>query len=59
VAHLRENLELEQVSALIKRNTRRFAKRQLTWFRAEPELQWVAYPENSATILETATSFFR
>ena len=58
-AHLHGNLELEQMTALIKRNTRRFAKRQLTWFKAEPELQWVAYPENSATILKTAALFFR
>lgn len=25
----------------LKRDTRRFAKRQLTWFRAEPEIRWV------------------
>ncbi len=43
---------------LIKRNTRYFAKRQLTWFRREPELDWVAYPENSATILDEASKFF-
>lgn len=59
VAHLRDGLDLEQMTLLIKQNTRRFAKRQLTWFRAEPDLQWVAYPENSATILEAATTFFR
>ncbi len=59
VAHLQNGLDLEQMTLLIKQNTRRFAKRQLTWFRGEPELQWVAYPENSATILEAATMFFR
>ena len=58
-AHLCDGLDLEQMTLLIKQNTRRFAKRQLTWFRAEPELQWVAYPENSATIQEAATTFFR
>ena len=26
---------------LIKRNTRRYAKRQLTWFRRYPEYRWV------------------
>lgn len=25
---------------LIKRNTRRYAKRQLTWFRRDPEIRW-------------------
>lgn len=27
---------------LIKRNTRRYAKRQLTWFRRDPEIRWFA-----------------
>jgi len=26
---------------LIKRNTRRFAKRQLTWFRADMRIRWI------------------
>ncbi len=25
---------------MIKRNTRRFAKRQMTWFRAEKNVHW-------------------
>ena len=28
--------------ATLKRDTRRFAKRQFTWFRADPEIRWVA-----------------
>ncbi|HXI09625.1 MAG TPA: tRNA (adenosine(37)-N6)-dimethylallyltransferase MiaA [Thermodesulfobacteriota bacterium] len=31
---------LEQAVALIKRNTRRYAKRQMTWFRGDPEIRW-------------------
>ena len=31
---------LEEAVRLIKRNTRRFAKRQLTWFRADPRIRW-------------------
>src|SRR5699024_840277 len=27
----------------IKKNTRRFAKRQLTWFRKDPEIYWFAH----------------
>jgi tRNA dimethylallyltransferase len=30
---------------LIKRNTRRYAKRQLTWFRRDPEITWFHYKE--------------
>jgi tRNA dimethylallyltransferase len=26
---------------LVKRNTRRYAKRQLTWFRRYPEAEWI------------------
>ena len=30
---------------LLKRNTRRFAKRQLTWFRNDPRIQWINLSE--------------
>jgi tRNA dimethylallyltransferase len=33
---------LDEAVQLIKRNTRRFAKRQLTWFRRESDLRWFA-----------------
>lgn len=32
--------------ALIQRNTRRLAKRQLTWFRRDPRIEWVDVPED-------------
>lgn len=32
---------LDEAVALIKRNTRRLAKRQMTWFRANPEIHWL------------------
>ena len=38
--HLDGNISLEEAVALIKRNTRRFAKRQLTWFNADKRVQW-------------------
>ncbi len=31
---------LEEAVGLIKQNTRRFAKRQLTWFRRDPSIEW-------------------
>ena len=58
VAYLQGNHDQTEMTRLIKRNPRHFAKRQLTWFRAEPEMQWVAYPENSATIHSAAATFF-
>ena len=32
----------DEAVELIKRNTRRYAKRQLTWFRRDPEIFWAA-----------------
>ena len=39
------NSTLEEARALIKKNTRRLAKRQLTWFRKERGIQWVAWED--------------
>lgn len=36
---------LEEAVYLIKRDTRHFAKRQLTWFRRERDVVWVEKPE--------------
>lgn len=58
VAHLQGQLDHQEMAEAIKRNTRHFAKRQLTWFKKEPEMHWVAYPQNSATIHCTAATFF-
>ena len=34
-------LSREQAIELAQRNTRRYAKRQMTWFRQEPSVEWV------------------
>ena len=39
--HLDENSTLEEAVELIKRNTRRYAKRQMTWWRKDEEIKWV------------------
>jgi len=41
-AHLEVRLPLAAAVANIQQSTRRFAKRQLTWFRREPDVQWLA-----------------
>lgn len=41
IQHLKGELTLKDAVALIQRNTRRYAKRQLTWFRADQELCWI------------------
>lgn len=41
VAHIHGEISLDKAVALIKTRTRQLAKRQLTWFRREPQLQWM------------------
>lgn len=41
VAYLEGKSTLEEAIELLKRNTRRFAKRQLTWFRADQRINWI------------------
>ncbi len=41
LAYLDGETTLEEAVSLIKRNTRHFAKRQLTWFRREKDVIWV------------------
>lgn len=40
--------ELEEAVAAIKQATRRYAKRQLTWFRADPRIEWIDVTELSS-----------
>lgn len=41
LSYLEGEITLEEAVYLIKRDTRHFAKRQLTWFRREKEVIWV------------------
>ena len=41
LAYLDGEISLEEAERILKRDTRHFAKRQLTWFRREPETLWV------------------
>lgn len=41
LAYLDGENPLEEAVRILKRDTRHFAKRQLTWFRREPEVTWV------------------
>ena len=40
ISYLNNEITLNRAVELIKRNTRRFAKRQLTWFRADDRIVW-------------------
>lgn len=47
LASLEGEMSLEEAVYLIKRDTRHFAKRQLTWFKREKEVIWINKPDFS------------
>jgi tRNA dimethylallyltransferase len=44
--YLAEEYSYEEAVRLLKRDTRHFAKRQMTWFRKEPAIQWITLEES-------------
>ncbi len=57
-AHLGGAYPLDEAARLIKRDTRRYAKRQMTWFNADKEIYWVEYSDNFANICKHVIEFF-
>ncbi len=51
---LNGELNLREAIFYAQRNTRNYAKRQLTWFRREPELVWLRGFGDAPEVLETA-----
>jgi tRNA dimethylallyltransferase len=45
----------EEAVRLLKRNSRRYAKRQLTWFRKDDRNHWIS-AEDWKRVLELATA---
>ena len=41
---LRGEISMDEAVTLIKQGSRRYAKRQLTWFRRNPEIRWLVQP---------------
>jgi len=50
-------ISLEEAVSLIKRDTRRYAKRQLTWFTRDNEIKWLEYPQSFANIVSIVIEF--
>ena len=55
---IKERISWDEALRTLKRDTRRYAKRQLTWFRADPEIVWVE-PEQVKDIHGLIKSFLR
>ncbi len=59
---LEGEISLEEAVYLIKRDTRHFAKRQLTWFRREKEVTWIeknVFDQDSQKIVKFMQDFLR
>ena len=57
-AYLSGQVMLDAAIAALKRDTRRFAKRQFTWFRADADIQWVRV-EDIDTLLPDIAEFLK
>ncbi|CCY63409.1 tRNA dimethylallyltransferase [Clostridium sp. CAG:967] len=44
-SYLDGELTLNEAADKLKQNTRNYAKRQLTWFRKNPDIKWNCYPD--------------
>lgn len=56
--HFAGNITLDEAIELIKRNSRRYAKRQLTWFRRDESIGWFA-PSDIEHIIEFIDTKYR
>jgi len=57
-AYLRGEVTLPEASTLAKQESRRLAKRQLTWFRREPEIVWLDPERGTHDALALFEKFF-
>jgi tRNA dimethylallyltransferase len=51
-------MDCNEAVELMKRDTRRYAKRQLTWFRSEPDILWCD-PQDTEKIARVVDDFLR
>lgn len=51
IQHLRGEISYDEMVRLVKRNTRRYAKRQLTWFRRYDEYIWIDAETTTAAVM--------
>ncbi len=58
-SYLNGDLSLDQAIGLIKRDSRRYAKRQLTWFRGDSEVQWLPWKNLWAETRQRVKKFLK
>lgn len=47
ISYLENEISLDRAIELIKRNTRRYSKRQITWFKADKRINWIRIESES------------
>ena len=45
IGYIDNKYSLDEAKELLKKNTRNYAKRQLTWFRKNTNIEWNIYPD--------------
>jgi tRNA dimethylallyltransferase len=58
MAHLRGEQDLDRTVELVKRNTRRYARRQMIWFRREPGVHWLDAGEGPEAVFGKALAWW-
>jgi tRNA dimethylallyltransferase len=58
-AVLQQEMKLEEARMLIQQSTRRYAKRQMTWFRKEPGVRWFSGFGDEPTLQSEVLEWFR
>ncbi|MGI9535014.1 MAG: tRNA (adenosine(37)-N6)-dimethylallyltransferase MiaA [Thermodesulfobacteriota bacterium] len=57
-SYLDSEITLEDAVEMIKRNTRRFAKRQVTWLRSEDNINWYDIKNEKNKLLKDCMKFY-
>ena len=55
--HIEGKLTLDDAISELKKNTRNYAKRQITWFKKDKDVRWFS-PEDASIVIETVKEFF-
>ncbi|MBU5669048.1 tRNA (adenosine(37)-N6)-dimethylallyltransferase MiaA [Peptoniphilus sp. MSJ-1] len=55
ISYLDKDIDYDEMIELIKRNSRRYAKRQLTWFRADKRIKW--FDREANTLISDIESY--
>lgn len=62
LSYLEGEISLEEAVYILKRDTRHFAKRQITWFKREPDVKWInksVFNHNDEAIFEEMMQYLK